>query len=404
MNYKGRVFVGMILTTGLLVPVALPQKPPAPAPAPAPPTPPSRNATIGPTAAQPGSSSPMEADFVMFLRGHVETTDGTALPNNTLIERICNGRVRQQVYAAPHGDFSMQMGSMADSFMDASGEGVSQYAITSKSVENGIPRRELENCELRASAGGFHSNAINLMALLPSEKAIDVGAIVLKRTEKVKGSTVSATPYKAPTDARKAYEKGMEAEDKRKLADARQYFEKAVQIYPSFAIAWFQLGNVFHEQSQKDEARAAYTKAMSLDTGLLPAYLALASLAYEAENWTEVLKLTSSILETDPFRNVSGYVVDLDGFGYGDAYFYNSVANYRLDKIDDAQRSAQKVVHRLNRFPQVHLLLAKIFFRKNDKGAAIAEMKTYLEIAPQAADAAQVREQLARLEQSPPSL
>ncbi|HKW57821.1 MAG TPA: tetratricopeptide repeat protein [Candidatus Acidoferrum sp.] len=242
------------------------------------------------------------------------------------------------------------------------------------------------------------------MALLPSERSIDVGAIVLQRASKSKGSTVSATPYKAPTDARKAYEKGVEAENNGNLANARQYFEKAVQLYPAYAVAWFQLGTVFRGQSHRDEARTAYTKAMTLDPGFMPACLGLASLAAEAENWPEVLKLTGSILQTDPFKNVADYVVELDGFGYGDAYFYNSVANYRLDRIEDAQRSALKVEHRLNRFPQVHLLLANIFFRKNEKAAAIAEMKTYLEVAPHAPDADHVRELLAKLEQSPGSL
>src|SRR5262249_41984228 len=109
--------------------------------------------------------------------------------------------------------------------------------------------------------------------------------------------------------------------------------------------------------------------------------------AGEAENWTEVLNLTSHILDRDPLN-------------YPDAYFYNSVANYNLKKMEDAKKSglqAERLDQR-HRFPQVHLLLAEVFSQKSDYAAAITEMQTYLKIAPQAQNADQVRERLAKLE------
>ncbi len=125
-------------------------------------------------------------------------------------------------------------------------------------------------------------------------------------------------------------------------------------------------------------------------------------MAYEAENWTEVLKLTSHILDLDLLSRaaVTGYILDLDPLDCAEAYFYNSVANYKLNKIEDAEKSALKA-ERLDlrtRFPQLHLLLAEIFARKNNYATAISEIQTYLELAPHAKDADQVREQLAKLE------
>jgi hypothetical protein len=52
----------------------------------------------------------------MFLQGRVATHDGAPVPNDVLVERACDNRVRQVVYASPHGDFSMQLGSRTDSF------------------------------------------------------------------------------------------------------------------------------------------------------------------------------------------------------------------------------------------------------------------------------------------------
>ena len=400
MSHGLRILVVLAIAMALLAPVTVAQKPPAPAPQPPPSAPPSR-----PTNSPPPSSVANQptGDLVMFLRGRVATNDGTPLPNNVLVERVCNNRVRQQLYASPHGDFSMQLGSRADSFVDASGDPGLQSGAARKDSDMGIPRRELANCELRASASGFYPSVMNLVGdLVTLGGSLDVGAIVVQRAAKVEGMTLSATPYKAPKDARRAYEKGLEAEKNGKLANARKYFEQAVEIYPSFSNAWFQLGTVLQKQNQNDAARTAYTQATAIDTKFLRPYLSLALMAYQAENWPEVLKLTGHILDLDPFNQqaAAGYMLDLDPLDYTEAYFYNAVANYKLNKIEDAEKSALRAEHLDLRthFPHTHLLLAEISARKNNYAMAILEMQTYLELAPHATDADQVREQLAKLQ------
>ena len=337
----------------------------------------------------------------MFLTGRIATHDGAPVPSDLLVERVCNNRTRQEVYASPHGDFSMQLGSRADSFPEASVDSTSSYGTLRKDPSMGISRRELTKCELRASASGFHPRVVSLLDVDPSGSSIDVGVIVVERGTKVKGTTLSAIPYKAPKDARKAYEKGVQAEKNGKLDDAHKYLETAVEIYPSSANAWFRLGTVLQKQDQMDAARKAYTQATTIDSKFLPPYLSLASMAYQTGNWTEVLTLTDHILDLDPVNHaaVSNYILDLDPVNYAGAYFYNAMANYNLNKFEDAERSALKAEHLdlLTHFPQLHLLLAEIFARKNNYAIAIAEIQTYLALAPHAKDAEQAREQLAKL-------
>jgi cytochrome c-type biogenesis protein CcmH/NrfG len=335
----------------------------------------------------------------MFLRGRVATDDGTPVPNNVMVERVCNNRVRQQVYASLRGDFNMQLGSRTDSFVDASADLAPQYGTAAKDSAMGISRRELTNCELRASASGFHSRVISLVDL-DFGSNIDVGVIVVQRGAKMGGTTLSAIPYKAPKDARKAYEKGLQAEKNGKLADAHKYFETAVKLYPNSANAWFQLGAVLQKENEKDAARKAYTQATTIDGKFLPPYLSLAAMSFETGNWAEVLDLTRHILDLDPLNHVSGYILDLDPVNYADAYFYNAMANYKLNKIEDAEKSGLKAeqVDLRTHFPQLHLLLAEIFSRKGNYAMAIAQVQTYLELVPHAEDADRVREQLAKLE------
>ena len=399
MSHGIRSFFGLVIAMAVLAPVTLAQRPPTPAPQPppsAPSGPPSR-----PSTPLPASSDPIQPreDLVMFLRGRVATDDGTPVPNNVMVERVCNNRVRQQVYASLRGDFNMQLGSRTDSFVDASADLAPQYGTAAKDSAMGISRRELTNCELRASASGFHSRVISLVDL-DFGSNIDVGVIVVQRGTKIEGTTVSAIPYKAPKDARKAYEKGLQAEKNGKLADAHKYFETAVKLYPNSANTWFQLGAVLQKENDKDAARKAYTQATTIDGKFLPPYLSLAAMSFETGNWAEVLDLTRHILDLDPLNHVSGYILDLDPVNYADAYFYNAMANYKLNKIEDAEKSGLKAeqVDLRTHFPQLHLLLAELFSRKGNYAMAIAQVQTYLELVPHAEDADRVREQLAKLE------
>jgi len=76
------------------------------------------------------------------------------------------------------------------------------------------------------------------------------------------------------------------------------------------------------------------------------------------------------------------------------------MANYKLNKFEDAEKSGLKAEHLdlRPRFPRLHLLLAEIFARNDNYAVAIAQIQTYLALAPHAKDAVRVREQLAELE------
>jgi len=342
----------------------------------------------------------------MFLQGRVATTDGTALPSNVIVERVCNARVRQQVYASPNGSFSMDLGSRFGTVLDASADGSTRQDRSSRTTQNGIPRSELANCELRASATGFHSDVLTLFARDSFSGSINVGDIVVQRLTKVDGMTISAATYKAPKDARKAYEKGLEASKNRDDAAARQQFEKAVRIYPKFTHAWFQLGKILQKQNEKTAARAAYTQATNLDAKFLPPYLSLSYFACDAHDWPELLSLTDHILALDPlnYARVKGYILDLDSFDYAEAYFYNAIANFNLNNLEAAEKSGLKAAHLdvRPRFPRLHLLLAEIFTRKHDNVRAATELQTFLDLVPHASNADELREQITQLQQPNP--
>jgi Tfp pilus assembly protein PilF len=341
--------------------------------------------------------------MVLFLTGHIKTSDGTVLPNDATVQRVCNQNVRQQVYASFHGDFSMQMGSpINDSFIDASGDPGAPQMQSRRSVNGGIPRSELQKCELRATASGFRPGTMSLVDLTPSGDSVDVGAILIERVKKVEGATLSATPYKASDKARKAYEKGLDALQKNKLPDAQRYFEQAVAIYPRYVSGWYQLGAVLQKQDQNDPARSAYLRATTLDPKYPPPFVALAAMAFQERNWDEVIRYTNHVIELDPWNrtNLTGYVVDFDPLKSAEAYYLNAVANYMLDKADEAEKSVNKALHLdlLTNYPQAHLLMAQIYSDKKNYPGAISELQTYLQLVPSSPPGDTVHQQLAELQ------
>jgi len=401
-NHRLRLLV-VLTFLGLLLPsLASAQKP---TPAPTAPAPPTTSTPIGTGSGLPTNAQPVQpdTDYIQFIYGHVGASDATALPQNVSVEVVCNQRVRKQAFASPDGNFTLQFGTPTGPVIDASDD-TSSRSLSSNSPMSGLSRRSLSECELRTSAAGFLTNNLSLMGTTTdASRTLDVGNVVIERLSKVKGTTISAVPYKTTESARKAYEKGLAAQRNGKLDDARKDFEDALKLNPRYASAWFRLGTILEKQKETDPARDAYAKATSIDPKFLPPYLSLASLAFKAQDWTAVLQYTGHVIAVDPLNYGADntFIVDLDEWNPADAYFYNAIANYKLDRFDDAEKSALKAanVDLREHASQVHLLLAELFTRKQQYSRAISELQTYLQLVPQAPNNDAIRTQIANLEQ-----
>jgi tetratricopeptide (TPR) repeat protein len=347
------------------------------------------------------------AERGVYLSGMVRTEDGTALAEQVLIERVCGGYRKAEAYTDLKGRFSFQLGQEPAIAADASfesttgGPGTSQTSpAISQSKASGPPttqappasndrpasNRSLIGCELIAVLPGFRSDSVNLSGRRTLDSP-DVGTVFLHRLANVEGTTISATTLNAPKDARKAYDKALEALHKGKAADAWKDLEKAVEVYPQFAAAWYQLGVLREKNQQPDVARRSYEQAIAADPKFVSPYLPLALLAARDKDWQAM-------------ANTTGRLLRLDAVDFPEAYYYNAAANYNLKKIDDAETSARQAVKldTAHRIPEANHIFGLILYRKNDYAGAAEQMRTYLEMAPHAADAQEVKAQLADIE------
>jgi len=215
----------------------------------------------------------------------------------------------------------------------------------------------------------------------------EVGTIVLHRLADVEGSVISVTSLQAPPDARKAYNKGYQALQKEKLAEASKHFQTAVDLYPKYAAAWYELGRIQEHNHDLEQARQSYTRSVAADAKFLSPNLQLAQLAANAQNWKELVDITDRLIKLDP--------VD-----YPVAYYHNAVANLNLARIDAAEKSAREGARldKPHQYPKLEEVLAMALARKKAYADAGEHMRAYLLLAPGADDVLRAKAQLAEIE------
>lgn len=341
----------------------------------------------------------------IFLTGTVAIDDGSALPGPVTIERVCNGATHTEGYTDMKGTFGIQFGNESGVFQDATDSpsrssmggspaiGGAGSALGGSSggamggAMGGSQDRMLENCELRAKLPGFRSQSIILAGRRPMDNP-DLGTILMHREAPGEGSTVSVTSLNAPKAARKAFEKGQELLKKNKLGDAREEFEKAVQIDQSYAAAWLELGKLQAESGDADMARGSFRVAMKADPKFVNPYLELSALSLNDRKWQEAADLTDQALK-------------LDSFDYPQAYLYNAAAKYNMHEFDAAEKSIVEAdrLDARHQYPEVAHLYGAVLQHKKDYAGAVLQYRAYLKMAPNAEDAPTVKKLLETLDQ-----
>jgi tetratricopeptide (TPR) repeat protein len=350
------------------------------------------NGTMQPN--YPGTNSPDSLNGAIYLTGKVVMEDGSPPPDIVTIERTCNSSHQTAAYTDSKGHFSFQWGQTAGVFQDASDTSSNVPGVPRSNSPlgatlngpSGTSTMQLADCDLKAALPGFRSDSVNLSGRRYMDNP-DIGTIILHRQANVDGSVISVTSLLAPKAAQKAYEKGREDLRKEKLPEAQQYFEKAVEWYPKYATAWFELGRIHEHDKLPDKALYSYQQAIAADPKFLSPYLQIAQLDADKPDWPALASITERL-------------VKLDAVDYPVAYYYSAMANLNLGKFDDAEKSARQCekLDKTHQYARVEEMLGALMTRKKDYAAAAAHLRGYLEQVPNADDAAKVRSQLAEIE------
>ncbi|MGA2185740.1 MAG: tetratricopeptide repeat protein [Bryobacteraceae bacterium] len=234
---------------------------------------------------------------------------------------------------------------------------------------------------------------IRLEGYVTAEVTLHHQAVVaLKRIGAREASTVSVSSLEVPEEARKAWEKGVEEINKEKWDKARKDLERAVAIWPKYAPAWTDLGEVYRQQSMDHEARAAYERALQADPKYARAYVPAARLALDEGRAEDGLRLSERALAINPVE-------------FPEAWFYHAVANFNLKRLDAAETSVQRAMELDTRhalLPRAEHLLGFVLAQKREYQQALVHLRNYVRISPLATDVPETISLIATLEHIAP--
>jgi len=356
--------------------------------------------TPRPTTQSPTQTETPQLPRPIWVSGRVMMYDGGTPPESVTIERLCStNSVRAEGYTDSKGHFSLNLGQNNGVFADAStsifpnqGQGGGFGSTSSNNGGGGgiggsNSDSQYWDCELRARLPGYRSDTISLAGRRMLDTP-DVGVIILYPIAGIQGLTASATSSQAPKDARKAYEKGLDGVKKSKPDQAEQEFRKAVQIYPKYAAAWYELGKALERREHYPEAREAYASSLAADSKYVYPYEQLYRLALRDQNWKDLVEKTDLLLRLDPYE-------------FPAAYYFNALGHLQLKEYDAAEKSAQQAVDadRKQANPKTHYLLGAILVQKQKWTEAAVSLRAYLKAAPNAPEKAQVEKTLGQLDQ-----
>lgn len=348
-----------------------------------------------------GMAAPDYQPRSFFLSGKVSMDDGTALTEPVAVQSNCAGRVRTEGYTDSKGRFSFEINSLkdkqmagADQAIDSSPSGFdpsSQRVDAQGRVVGGNSGADMlrnwRQCELQAMLPGFTSQVIELASRLTDFTSADVGTISLHRLAQVEGFTISATSANAPPKAKKEFDKGRELQKKEKWDEALERFQKAVELYPKYAIAWLELGRVQMHKGDLTAARQSFRQALVADPKFVTPYEELIPLAVKDKQWQQVIDFTGELLKLNPVS-------------FPQYWYFNSAANFYLQQLDAAEKSAARglEVDSQHKVPRLEYLLGTILAQKRDYTGAVEHIRNYLRLVPNATDADVAQKQIQELE------
>lgn len=334
-----------------------------------------------PGSTTPGTNPAAPLAITAFLSGKVALDDGSELTESAAILVVCHGQRHTGGYTDRHGNFSFQ-------FADATSGAASDASTTVMTrTTSSQEQRDWRDCEVQAVLAGYSSQVIELASRMNTLESVNLGTISLHRLEHVEGTSISVTSLMAPSAAKKALEKAREDEKKGKWAQAQQSLEKAVKIYPKYAVAWYELGRVQVQQNDAVSAKKSFEQSVAADPKYVNAYDGLAQLAFQANQWAEVVEITNKLLALNPVN-------------FPTAYFFNGVAQYHQGELDAAEKITREGIRvdDGHQVPRLQYVLGIILMRKHEYREASEQMQQYLSLAKRPAEVEEAKKELAEIE------
>ncbi|HTP87485.1 MAG TPA: tetratricopeptide repeat protein [Bryobacteraceae bacterium] len=259
------------------------------------------------------------------------------------------------------------------------------YSMKANGVATLVAPSWVGHCSATISLPGFQSVRVETTLV---HRPI---TLVLRRIG-AEPSTMAAGPVsvamlRMPPSAHKAYAEGEAAMGLGRLAEAAAFFRKTVSEYPTHALAWDELGLALDKLNLRDEAAAAWRKALEADPSLTRACMHLAVVAIRDARYTDAARYTECAVRSPEAATAA-------------AWYLDAAASFSLDRFPRAESSARQAIRldQTQQFPRAEFILGMALAQLNDTADAIEHLRRYLSLEPTGEFARAARKRLNDLE------
>jgi tetratricopeptide (TPR) repeat protein len=197
--------------------------------------------------------------------------------------------------------------------------------------------------------------------------------------------TISVSEMNIPRRPRGEMDKGLDAYSKGDLEKAAAHFENAIAGYPHYARAYDMLGAIAIKNSNRSKARELFSQSIQADAAFLPAYIDLARMDLQEQQYEQSESLLAKVIALDPSIPDAVALLATTEF-----------ANKEYDKaLVDVQRTHALANH--EQFAEVHIMAGKVLRMQNHRGAAVAQFELFLIEKPDSPEGQSVRSAITAL-------
>jgi tetratricopeptide (TPR) repeat protein len=201
---------------------------------------------------------------------------------------------------------------------------------------------------------------------------------------RLRQTTVSARELAIPPPARKEYQAAQKSLSRRDAGAARAHLERAVEIAPQFCAAWNELGTIAYQSRRYPDAERYFRRALEADAQAYEPLVNLGGVLLNLGRPDEALQHNLYAVLRRPNDALANSQLGMSYFLRGDL---DSAVKYLTasKQLDPAH------------FSHPQLMLAEIHLRRNEREAAVSELRDFLNRHPDAPEAGEVKAQIAGL-------
>lgn len=202
------------------------------------------------------------------------------------------------------------------------------------------------------------------------------------RNHLVQRHSVSAKQLAVPDSAQREYAAAQKDLEKRDTVSAVRHLERAVEIAPSFAIAWNNLGTIAYQTSSFLRAEECFREALRQEPALYEPLVNLGGVLINLRKLDEALELNVHAVLVRPGDALANAQLGMTYFEVGNS---DAALKYleRARQIDPGH------------FSRPQLYLAEIYLRRGDKVNASGMLQDYLTHHPDDPAAPKMRAKIA---------